>query len=195
VSSRPILPLFFSDLVGDTLHLSNGEFGSYMLLLGAMWNAKGHLPNDMKLLRRISRCGTRGWPATWALISPFFTVTEDGRIMHPKLLREVHRVQKSVDSNRHNLSAARTAKSLKRKKPPLSVQRHPDPDPGKSVAPSEQNALSPGALAAATPEGAASRRDRAEGGGGDVVRLEERRRIGEQFKALAKTMSKTEDAP
>lgn len=92
MSRAPFLKLFFSDLAGDTLSLSDAEFGSYMLLLGAMWNAGGSLPKEPARLARIARCSPKVWGRRWAVLAPFFIEAEDGGVTNERLLAERQKV-------------------------------------------------------------------------------------------------------
>lgn len=115
MSRQPFFKLFFSDLVGDTLHLTDAEMGSYILLLGAMWNAGGPLPNDPKRLCRMARCSPRSWPARWEVIGPYFEVGPDG-ISNPRLMKERTKVTLEADLKRKIGARGNEAKRLKRLK-------------------------------------------------------------------------------
>jgi uncharacterized protein YdaU (DUF1376 family) len=101
MSAAPYFKLYFSDFAGDTLHLTDAEIGSYVLLLGAMWNGKGSLPNDPRKLARVARCSPNKWVARWDSLSEFFL--EDGQeITHKRVKIE----RKKVDEISHNRSLA-----------------------------------------------------------------------------------------
>lgn len=87
MSKAPYFKLYFSDLAGDTLHLSDAEIGSYVLLLGAMWNAGGYLPDAADKLARIARVTPAKWVSRWAALAPFFEVDADG-VSHKRLSSE-----------------------------------------------------------------------------------------------------------
>jgi hypothetical protein len=55
MSERPFMQLYVSDFIGDTLQLSTEQIGAYMLMLMAMWNAGGTLPDDDVKLSRVVR--------------------------------------------------------------------------------------------------------------------------------------------
>jgi Protein of unknown function (DUF1376) len=52
-SARPWMPLYISDLLGNTTHLSAAGTGAYLLLIMYYW-ANGSLPNDDRRLTRNS---------------------------------------------------------------------------------------------------------------------------------------------
>lgn len=95
MSSTPYFKFYFSDLAGDTLHLSTEQMGAYVLLLGAMWNAGGSLPNDAQKLQRITRVSPRKWAKLWADIVPFFE-TDGDTISHHRLTKEHQKVSAEV---------------------------------------------------------------------------------------------------
>lgn len=105
MSSKPFIPWFFSDLVGDTLHLTNAQFGSYSLLLGAMWNAGGFLSDDQGELRRIARCDAGKWAKCWKAIERYFII-EDGTVTQANLLRKIAK-HADVSASRQKAANAR----------------------------------------------------------------------------------------
>ena len=72
MSERPFMQLYVSDFVGDTLQLSTEQIGAYMLLLMAMWNAGGSLPEDDARLARVARLPLKRWRAISAELLAFF---------------------------------------------------------------------------------------------------------------------------
>ena len=101
MSSAPYFKLYFSDLAGDTLMLSDAEMGSYILLIGAMWNAGGSLPNDPAKLSRAARVSHKSWPKRWGSLREFF-IEDGGYITHKRVSAEAEKVrglsQKRSDS-------------------------------------------------------------------------------------------------
>lgn len=68
---RPWMPLYISDYLADTAHLSTAEHGAYMLLIMAYW-AKGGLPQDEEAIRRITRMTPRQWSHSCDLLRSLF---------------------------------------------------------------------------------------------------------------------------
>jgi uncharacterized protein YdaU (DUF1376 family) len=81
------MPLYPDALIGDTMHLSVGEFGAYMLILVSMWSAGGSLPNDDRVLRRISRVSGANWTRMRPTIMALLTVEGD-RVTQRRLRSE-----------------------------------------------------------------------------------------------------------
>lgn len=75
MSERPFMQLYVSDFLGDTLELSTEGIGAYMLLLMAMWNAGGTLPDDEAKLARITRMSIKKWRAIATDLMKFFDVS------------------------------------------------------------------------------------------------------------------------
>jgi uncharacterized protein YdaU (DUF1376 family) len=69
--SRPWMPLYVSDYLGDTKHLSTTEHGAYLLLLMHYWQ-RGGLPDDDERLARIVVMSRDDWRAIRPTIQAFF---------------------------------------------------------------------------------------------------------------------------
>lgn len=70
--SHPYMPMYWGDFLRDTTGLNAEESGAYLMLIGALWNAGGILPDDPKALARHGRVTPRRWPKVWAEISIYF---------------------------------------------------------------------------------------------------------------------------
>lgn len=101
MSERPFMQLYVSDFVGDTLMLSAEHVGAYMLLLIALWNADGTLPNDERKLARVARLSLKKWRSVASDLMPFFDVTPE-TITHGRLQKEL---QKSARQSQSRASA------------------------------------------------------------------------------------------
>lgn len=114
MSERPFMQLYVSDFIGDTLQLSTEQIGAYMLLLMAMWNAGGRLPDDDARLARVARLSLKKWRAIGADLMTFFE-REAGEIGHKRLTRELRKA--SVKSEARAAAGARggAATALKTK--------------------------------------------------------------------------------
>lgn len=114
MSERPFMQLYVSDFIGDTLHLSTEQIGAYMLLLMAMWNAGGRLPNDDAKLARVARLSVKKWKGISADMMPFFTV-DGGTIAHNRLTKELQKSESKSQSRASAGAAGGRAKALKDK--------------------------------------------------------------------------------
>jgi uncharacterized protein YdaU (DUF1376 family) len=120
MSERPFMQLYVSDFVGDTLLLSAEQIGVYLLLLIALWNAGGELPDDDTKLSRVSRLTVHRWREVWIELAPFFEV-KNGRITHGRLTKEL---QKSAGKSAARATAGKRggeAKALKDKAAGLAI--------------------------------------------------------------------------
>ena len=74
-ATRPWMPFYVRDYLGDTSHLSTVEHGAYLLLIMHYW-LNGGLPADDTKLARIARLPLAEWAARsgYTLLSSF-----DGR--------------------------------------------------------------------------------------------------------------------
>lgn len=89
----PALPLWTDALLGDTQHLSMGEFGAYILTLIVAWRDPDcSLPNDDLILARITRAG-RHWARVKQNVLGFWTLGADNRLRQKRLSAERLKVQ------------------------------------------------------------------------------------------------------
>lgn len=116
MSSAPYFRLYFSDLAGDTLHLSDAEMGSYVLLIGAMWNAGGRLDPDEESLARIARCPADKWARRWSRLERFFETDSDGSICHKRVTQDREERARISGERSEAGKAGAKAKSLKNNK-------------------------------------------------------------------------------
>lgn len=92
MSNRPFMPLWVSDYLGDTLHLSAAEHGAYMLLIMAYWQKGKALPDDGARLANIARMSAFEWSRSEHTLREFFTV-EDGEWRHSRIETELAKVR------------------------------------------------------------------------------------------------------
>lgn len=93
MTARPFMPLFVGDYIGDTQHLSRSEHGGYMLLIMAYWAKGGPLPDDDKVLRRITLSSTPyEWKKLRKNLQNFFTV-RDGLWHHKRIDFELKNIK------------------------------------------------------------------------------------------------------
>jgi uncharacterized protein YdaU (DUF1376 family) len=125
------MPLYWGDLLADTLHLSRGQFGAYVLLIGAYWRTGKPLPDNDAWLRNVARYDVRDWVRDKSVLASFFTV-ENGAWTHKRVERELLEARQNQDSQRHRTRAASAARW---KKPSVtesvthSVTLSPSPSP------------------------------------------------------------------
>lgn len=105
MSNRPYMPLWVSDYIGDTQHLTAAEHGAYMLLIMAYWQRGGALPADAGRLSRIARMTADEWAQSEATLREFFTV-EAGEWRHARIEAELAKVREK---------SAKAAASAKRR--------------------------------------------------------------------------------
>lgn len=113
MSDRPFMQLYVSDFVGDTLMLSAEHVGAYMLLLIALWNAKGTLPNNEAKLARVARVSLKKWRAIAPDLLPFFEV-DAATITHGRLQKELQKSERQSQSRSAAGAMGAAAKALKK---------------------------------------------------------------------------------
>lgn len=102
MSAPAYLPLFGSDYLADTRHLTTEEHGAYLLLMIAAWRQDDcGLPLDDKKLSRITGLSLRKWMTIRATILEFWKV-KGVRIYQPRLHKEWTYACKKSEGNRQN---------------------------------------------------------------------------------------------
>lgn len=112
MSERPFMQLYVSDFIGDTLQLSTEQIGAYMLLLMAMWNADGSLPDDDAKLARVVRMSVKKWRAISGDLMAYFE-RQDGAISHNRLTKELEKSERKSQSRASAGAKGGAAKALK----------------------------------------------------------------------------------
>jgi uncharacterized protein YdaU (DUF1376 family) len=103
MSQAPSMPVFTDALLGDTMHLSAEEFGSYCLLLFATWRNNGRaLRDDDAQLARICRCSVRRWRARLRVVLVEFFDISDGTWRQKRLEKEWQYCAKVAAISRKN---------------------------------------------------------------------------------------------
>ena len=90
------MPLFWGDLLANTMHLSAQEFGAYMLLIGHAWEHDATVPYVEA--RQIARVIPPHWPRVWAVLEPFFEVEKSSNylptlLLHRRVLIELSKAR------------------------------------------------------------------------------------------------------
>jgi uncharacterized protein YdaU (DUF1376 family) len=129
----PFMPLYVSDYIADTTHLSTEEHGAYILLLMVMWKGEGTLRNDDKLLAKIVRLSPTKWAKIKTTILAFFEV-EESRIFHKRISGLIEK-SKNLGEKRSEIGRkGGEAKSLKSKEPRLAIGTYlPEQTPSKNL--------------------------------------------------------------
>ena len=105
MASPPYIPIFGSDYLADTRHLTTEEHGAYFLLMIAAWRQDGCcLPLDDKKLSRITGLSSRRWLAIKDTILEFWTIEND-RIFQGRLRKERDYADQKSNKNRNSANA------------------------------------------------------------------------------------------
>lgn len=88
------MPLFISDYLGDTMHLSTEEHGAYLLLLMGAWKSGGTLPADDKVLKKITKLTDKSWKESSDTLKSFF-FEANGQLRNNRLDTELAKVAKN----------------------------------------------------------------------------------------------------
>lgn len=99
--SAPYMPLFVSDYLSHTAHLSAAEHGAYMLLIMNYWQREKPLPADPRKLARIARMSDAEWAEASESLSEFFQEV-DGEWVHKRIEEELARVSEKIEKAKAN---------------------------------------------------------------------------------------------
>lgn len=99
--SAPYMPLFVSDYLSHTAHLSAAEHGAYMLLIMNYWQREKPLPADPRKLARIARMTDAEWAEASEALSEFFQEV-DGSWVHKRIEEELSRVAEKIEKAKAN---------------------------------------------------------------------------------------------
>ena len=105
------MPLYVTDYLGDTMHLSTEQHGAYLLLIMAAWKNGGSLPNDDRVLRRITRMEEKAWKESSIELKSFF-FEQNGSIRHNRIETELKRAKRMTEQR----AEAGKASAIKRSK-------------------------------------------------------------------------------
>ena len=118
------MPLYVSDYLGDTAHLTLEEHGAYIMLLMHSWKL-GPLPNEDKRLAGLCRISVKHWREISPAVLAFFKV-EDGKLIQKRIEIERRRAEE--------LSEKRRQAALQRGNKPTSN----DPPEGSNSPPNDE---------------------------------------------------------
>ena len=125
------MPLYVTDYLGDTMHLSTLQHGAYMLLLMHYWK-HGPLPDDQGMLAQIAKADDRSWKAIWPALAGFFT-NGDGRLHQKRMDWERRRwteiSEKRRDAGKRGAEAKRRSHPSNGSGPATPLPKPPQPQP------------------------------------------------------------------
>jgi len=138
------MPLYVSDYLKDTMHLSTVEHGAYFLLIMHAWTHEGALPLDETRLARIAGLNAKEWKAARGVILEFFTKTATA-FRHARIDREIGKAEAMVEQRRSAGKASAAARKAQREGNDRSTtvatddQRNgrPSPSPEANASPRE----------------------------------------------------------
>ena len=99
MSDLQFMPFYWSDFLGDTMHLTGLESGAYAMLLGQMWLKGGWVQDDDVLIAKMCRIDIRVWRAMRSKIDPLLRHKE-GRISQKRLLDEIRKAKRIAEKNK-----------------------------------------------------------------------------------------------
>lgn len=112
------MPVYIGDYLADTMHLTTGEHGAYLLLIFAYWRKGGPLVDDDGELASICRAQPREWKRMRERIGRFFQIG-DGYWLHKRIERELDRCQE-ISNKRSDAGAIGAAKRWQTHSKPMA---------------------------------------------------------------------------
>ncbi len=130
----PYLPMFVTDLLGDTMDLSAEEFGAYHLLLYALWrNRCRPIDADPTRLAGLCRVSVRRWKQKLApRLLEFFDqdlLKADQKIQQKRLKAEWDKRSKKTEQQSEAGKRSAEARALKNNKTPSTDVATDEPPP------------------------------------------------------------------
>lgn len=104
------MPLYWGDYFRDTLEFSTFQHGCYLLLIGAYWERRGPLPDDIQALARICRTSPDKLARWGNSVLAKFT-RSDGLLRHERIENELLKSSARLAAARANGKAGGLAKS------------------------------------------------------------------------------------
>ncbi len=111
MSGRPnsFMKMYWGDYFADTRHLSTLQHGAYLLLIAYYWSSGKPLPDDDKILQRITGLHGNSWKAVRKILGKFFTIN-NGVWSHKRIDAEL---KKSTEIYDKKVAAGNTLKDVK----------------------------------------------------------------------------------
>ena len=111
MSGRPnsFMKMYWSDYFMDTRHLNTLQHGAYLLLIAYYWNSGKPLPDDDKILQRITGLHGNSWKSVRKILDKFFTIN-NGVWSHKRIDAEL---KKSTEIYDKKVAAGNTLKDVK----------------------------------------------------------------------------------
>lgn len=95
------MPLYITDYLGDTMHLTTEQHGAYMLMLMAAWKNDGSIKDDDKHIKQVTRLGDKSFKESIETLRAFF-VAENGALRHKRIDNEL---EKSKSNKKQKIAA------------------------------------------------------------------------------------------
>lgn len=103
MSARTWMPMYWGDYLRDTSHLTQGQHGAYLLLIGHYW-VKGSLPAMHEQCYCIARAMDEQSKANVDAVIAEFFVIDDGKYTHKRIDEEI---SKAAESHEKRAKAAK----------------------------------------------------------------------------------------
>lgn len=110
MSELPYMNFFVADYLSDTWTLNTVEHGAYCLLIFSYWKNGGPLPDDDRILAKITRLRTDRFQKVSPQVLSFFA-RKDGKIVHKRIDEELAKARHRAEMARKAGIASGNARS------------------------------------------------------------------------------------
>ena len=69
------MPVYIGDYLADTMHLTTEQHGAYLLLIFHLWR-RGTLPDEDRVLEKITGLSESSWASTRPVLAEFFKIQD-----------------------------------------------------------------------------------------------------------------------
>ncbi len=123
---KAYFPLYTSDYLRDTRHLSTKAHGAYLLLLLHLWDCDGEMKESAKVIQRVTGLTEGEFRTVWHKdLKPFF-ILENGMIRHKRVTHEL-KVRAETLQKRRKSGAKGGKKTQEKQRAPKAIAQAAKP--------------------------------------------------------------------
>jgi uncharacterized protein YdaU (DUF1376 family) len=121
------MPVYIGDYLADTMHLTTEQHGAYLLLIFHLWR-RGTLPDEDRVLEKITGLSESSWASTRPVLAEFFKI-QDSQWRHGRVERERLRVAAKQETNAKKARSAANKRWSGAASMPQAMPGDAEPEP------------------------------------------------------------------